>query len=232
MLVLLTLAGCTVTVDDCQSDEECVMAFGEGFTCAADGACAGPGGTGDTALDPIIPLLTINEVLYDPSNDDPEPEQPPPGDANGDGTYDLADDEFVELVNVSGAILDISGYAVWDDEAWGLEQPRHIVPDGTVLEVGEAFVVFGGGVPTGTFGGAQVQVANGGRLNLNNTGDTLRVTRADGRITLTFEIEPRSNNPNESYTRNPDIIGIFEQHAENTPILFSPGTRVDGTPFR
>lgn len=231
MLVLFTLVGCTVPVQQCASDDACVDAFGEGATCRADGFCA-VGETGDTALEPVIPQITINEVLYDPSMEDPEkPEDPLPGDSNGDGKYALDEDEFVEIVNISGSLLDISGYSLWDDEAWELDEPRHVFLEGTVLEPGQAAVVFGGGTPTGDFGGAVVEVATGDRLNLNNMGDLLRVTRADGRIVDTFDTEARSNNPDESYTRNPDIIGLFEQHADRTEQLFSPGTRVDGTPF-
>ena len=48
-----------------------------------------------------------------------------------------------------------------------------------------------------------------------------------GNVFLTFDIEPLSNNPNESYTRNPDITGeTFEQHsaiATSSGALFSPG---------
>jgi hypothetical protein len=35
---------------------------------------------------------------------------------------------------------------------------------------------------------------------------------AQDSLILSFDIEPLSNNPNESYTRNPDITGDFEQH--------------------
>ena len=35
-----------------------------------------------------------------------------------------------------------------------------------------------------------------------------------GNVIFNFDIEPLSNNPNESYTRNPDITGeTFEQHS-------------------
>ena len=46
------------------------------------------------------------------------------------------------------------------------------------------------------------------------------------RIVLTL-IEPLSNNPNESYTRNPDLTE-FEQHSGiqgSGGRLFSPGTK-------
>ena len=48
-------------------------------------------------------------------------------------------------------------------------------------------------------------------------------------------IEPLYNNPDESYTRNPDITGEnFEQHssiATASGALFSPGHKSDGTDF-
>ena len=55
----------------------------------------------------------------------------------------------------------------------------------------------------------------------------LRVIRV-----LEFDVEPLSNNPDESYTRYPDVTGDFVQHASAVDgVLYSPGTRVDGTSF-
>ena len=177
------------------------------------------------------PLLIINEVLYDPSN------QGLDGDANGDGQYVHDDDEFIEFVNLGGT-LDISGYTISDADAI-----RHTFPAGTIIQSNGVLVLFGGGTPTGDFGGANVQVANGfeNRLNLNNSGDVATLHNANGEVVLTFDIEPFSNNPNESYTRYPDLNldpgadGIlFYQHAgigEALGALFSPGTKIDGTNF-
>jgi len=246
MILLFTLAGCTFPLVPCEGDAECINAFGVGYTCdEATGTCVEPRpdttptDTTPTPTPKVNPCeepaqspLTINEVLYDPSNEEPSDTGAGlPGDANGDGVYVQDDDEFVEMVNTSGATADISGFALWDDEAWGVGEARHTFPPDTVLPPGGAVVVFGGGTPTGKFGGATIQTATGGRINLNNSNDTLRVTNAEGEWVLCFEIEPRSNDPDESYTRNPDIIGLFEQHGASTPRLFSPGTRVDGTPF-
>ena len=170
------------------------------------------------------PLLIINEVLYDPSN------QGLDGDSNGDGQYVHDDDEFIEFVNLGGT-LDISGYTISDADAI-----RHTFPAGTIIQSNGVLVLFGGGTPTGDFGGANVQVANGfeNRLNLNNSGDVATLHNANGEVVLTFDIEPFSNNPNESYTRYPDLNldpgadGIlFYQHAgigEALGAYFSPGT--------
>ena len=175
------------------------------------------------------PLLIINEVLYDPSN------QGLDGDANGDGQYVHDDDEFIEFVNLGGT-LDISGYSVHDNA-----QERHVFPEGTIIPSGGVLVLFGGGDPTGAFGNAIIQTATSGKLNMNNAGDFVTVYNTNGEVVLTFDVEPLSNNPNESYTRYPDLNldpgadGIlFYQHAgigEALGALFSPGTKIDGTNF-
>jgi len=95
-------------------------------------------------------------------------------------------------------------------------------------------VVFGGGTPTGTFGGAIVQTASEGQLNLNNAGDMLTLRDTQGNIVAQFDINGLSGNPDEAYTRNPDITGAFVQHATipaANGALFSPGRRVDGSNF-
>ena len=169
--------------------------------------------------------LIFNEVLYDPPSGTA-------GDANGDGTRDPLEDEFIELVNTSGANYDLSGYEVYDKKAIDDGIPRHVFPVGTVIGPDSAIVVFGGGTPTGTFGGATVQTASGGELNMTNSGDSIVIYDPCGMFVLDFDIEPLSNNPDESYTRVPDITGGFIQHADTTSLLFSPGTYIDGvTPF-
>ena len=125
----------------------------------------------------------------------------------------------------------MGGYKIYDTEALTANTPRHTIPANTLIAPGKALVVFGGGSPTGTFGGATVQTASDGRINMNNSGDLVTLTDAAGNIILEFDVEPLSNNPNESYTRNPDLTGNFEQHGTNTGFLFSPGTKIDGTPF-
>lgn len=168
--------------------------------------------------------LIINEVLYDPSNDTTA------GDANGDGIYDQEEDSFIEFYNTSSTNFDASGYQIWDDTTSG--SLRYVVPQGTWVPPHGALVIFGGGTLTGNFGGAVVlKTDSAAGMNLNNSGEVIAIRDANGTTVLTFDSDALSNNPNESYTRNPDITGLFEQHGDNTPILFSPGTMVDGTPF-
>ncbi len=171
--------------------------------------------------------LILNEILYDPSNSGLE------GDANGDGVYAQSEDEFVEFVNTSSQPIDLSGYKIFDEDNFASLSPNHSFPAGTIVASGKAIVVFGGGTPTppGGFGGALVQTSTSGDLNLNNAGDRMILTNAADSILIDFDIAPLSDNPNESYTRNPDITGGFEQHGDNSTRLFSPGTRRDLSPF-
>ncbi len=165
--------------------------------------------------------LIINEVNYDPADGIA-------GDANGDGVRDPLADEFVEIYNDSLA-FDISGFTLSDASS-----VRHTFPAGTIIPSKGVMVVFGGGTPTGSFGGALVQTASSGQLNLNNAGDVLTLKDAQGNTIRSFDVTPLSDNPNEAYTRSPDITGNFLQHSaipEAGGRLFSPGTRLNGTNF-
>ena len=153
---------------------------------------------------------------------------------NVDKFYDidhLADDEIINLIasHSLDVAIDLSGYTISD-----AAQVRHTFSAGSVIPANGVLVVFGGGTPTGSFGGATIQTASTGSLNMSNAGDLMTLRDAGGTIVLTFDINPLSGNPNESYTRNPDLTGDFEQHAGVTAAngaLFSPGTKLDGTSF-
>lgn len=178
--------------------------------------------------------LVINEILADPPSGGR-------GDANADDVRDPSDDEFVELVNAGQAPVCIAGWTLGDAS----DEQRHVFPLGAALLPGEALVVFGGGVPTGRFGGARVQwAAFGGRLNLSNSGDVLTLRDAAGAIgkqvswgdcagkrcardhhagTLGFA---------NSAVRWPELSGGWTVHGEVSRSAFSPGVRVDGSFFR
>ena len=178
-----------------------------------------------STIDTIYYGFVLNEVLYDPPSGSP-------GDANGDGIRDANDDEFVELINSSANSLDISGYKLYDADRLSINTANHEFPANTILNPGQAVVVFGGGTPTGNFGGSLVFAASGQVLNLNNSGDVLTVKNNNDSVLFSFDVTALSNNPNESYTRFPDLYGNFTQHdSASTGISYSPGTRVDGTDF-
>jgi|TARA_B100000767_G_scaffold71097_1_gene67710 hypothetical protein len=170
----------------------------------------------------LYPRIIINEVLYDPAAGDA-------GDANGDGTRDANGDEFIEFYNIGSQTVDISGFTISD-----ASELRHVFPEGTLVPSNSALVLFGSGNPTGNFGGSIVQIASEGLINMNNAGDFLTFADSNGNTVLTFDVEPLSNNPNESYTRNPDLTGEFVQHSgieAANGALYSPGTMLDGSSF-
>lgn len=168
--------------------------------------------------------LIINEVLYDPSNTLLE------GDANGDGFYSQTEDEFIEFVNMGATSLNVSGYQIWDDTLIGTLV--YTIPNGTIIPPQGALVVFGGGIPVGLFGGAKVLADTGvSGLNLNNSGEVIVIKDSTGKTLLTFNSDALSNNPNESYTRNPDLTGAFVQHTAVNISKFTPGRKVNGSSF-
>jgi len=114
--------------------------------------------------------LTITEILADPPSGTA-------GDANGDGDRDPSGDEFIEIVNAGREPVCLSGWTLGDVK----DAERHVFPLGRALPAGGVLVVFGGGVPTGRFGGAEVQRAAAG-LGLANAGDVL--TLRDGTDTI------------------------------------------------
>ena len=167
--------------------------------------------------------LIINEVLYDPSNTALE------GDANGDSIYSQTEDEFIEFVNTGITPLNVSGYQIIDDSA--NNTIVFTIPNGTIIPPNGALVIFGGGNPRGLFGGATVLADTGAGLNLNNSGEIILIKNALGQTILRFNSDELSNNPNESYTRSPDLTGNFVQHTVVNSRKFSPGTKLNGTPF-
>jgi hypothetical protein len=164
----------------------------------------------------------INEVHADPD--------PLQGDANGDGQVDSSEDEFVEIVNNGEAVIDLSGWSLHD--ITGL---RHAFTDGTLLPSGCAVIVFGGGSPTGSFGGSIVQAASRGALGLNNPGDTLTLLDPDASVMLFLAYGPEGGQ-DHSLTRSPDLTGPEPLVGHLTApgsggARFSPGTKVDGSAF-
>lgn len=171
---------------------------------------------------PGVASVVINEIHADP-------QAGLDGDANGDGVRHVSQDEFVEIVNNSGGDLDLSGWTLADATTI-----RHTFPPETVLPNLCAIVVFGGGTPTDRFGNSLVQTASSGSLGLNNTGDT--VTLNDGISDVASAAYGSEGGDNQSITLDPDILGAlpYTKHtvaSGSDGVLFSPGTRIDGTPF-
>ena len=179
-------------------------------------------------INSTISGFVLNEVLYDPPSGTA-------GDANQDGTREANEDEFVEFVNNTSTCINISGCKIFDDDSYASLTHKHQFPNNTFVNPNQAVVVFGG--PQGvtfnpsSFGNALVFAASDAVMNLNNSGDKMWFTDSLNQVLIEFDVTPLSNDPNESYTRDPDLTGPFVQHNGVSGTLFSPGTRTDGTPF-
>ena len=169
-----------------------------------------------------LAALVINELLADPATDDDATSEVE-GDANGDGTRDSGQDEFVELANTSEQPIDLSGYTLTDEAG-----DAYTFPDGAQVQPGEAAVVFGGGTPTGIPG----SFVGTGLPSLANGGDGLTLADASGTALASIgyggEGEPDAT-LDQSITRAPEFTGAFAQHSEISPsgAAFSPGARAD-----
>jgi hypothetical protein len=172
--------------------------------------------------------LIVNEVLYDPAGTTPTELE---GDANGDGTRDTFEDEFIEFYNLSSSSLDISDYEIYDTRGLTDNTPRHIVPANTIIPANGTYVIFGGGdITLGDFGNSTVQIASSGQLNLTNGGDVITVKDNNDNVILVFDSAATGLDfgSDVSITRSPDITGSFVLHTTaNSALDFSPGYTVN-----
>jgi uncharacterized protein YjdB len=196
------------------------------------------GVTGTASLSVTPPTVIMNEALADPPGSVATDLQ---GDANHDGVRSASDDEFVELINSTAAAINISSWTLRTRATGGTsETTRHTFAVGSTLPAGEAMVVFGGGNfdhADQVFGCAQVVKASSGGLSLTNSGLTILVRDGSGTLIAQFSYGGSTglNGDNDqSLTRSPDITGNFVQHMAATGAngrRFTPGLKVDGTPF-
>ena len=183
-------------------------------------ACNARSATSASAADGLF----FNEVLADPPAGDA-------GDANRDGVRDPAHDEFVEIFNGGDQPVCVTGWTLGDAS----RRDRHVFPIGSALEPGQVLVVFGGGVPTGSFDDAVVQTAERG-LNLTNAGDVLTLRDAAGEDVLKFSWgDAAGERPSRdhwagdlsidaSISRAADRTAEWRRHDNGVDGQFSPGS--------
>jgi hypothetical protein len=218
--------------DECHNDTDCpgtqICLGGKCQPREPDGGSDGGGDGGDPA-GPRAPRpgdLMINEILADPPGSASSDLQ---GDANGDGTRSATQDEFVEIGSLAGCVLVLDGIGLADSQG-----EKFTFPDGVRIEPGKVVVVFGGGAPTGDFGGARVFAASG--LALNNDGDTVEIKAAQGTPLLVSETYGTEGGDDQSLNRFVDLdpATALVRHTQTPDAagrLFSPGTRSNGSAF-
>jgi hypothetical protein len=189
-----------------------------------------PAATGAT------PSLFINEAMSQPGMTG--------GDANGDGTSSSVDDEFVEIVNISGPAA-IGGWSVRDGSG-----ARFRASCGATLASGAALTVFGGcdaGQPAcATTTTANTDPANprsstmpsADRLGLDDGGDVVLLTNYDGRIIDRVVLGAATQNV--SFARGTAATCDAQPTSEAVQLHTactaqvggrSPGKKADGTAF-
>ncbi len=191
--------------------------------------------------------LKLNEVFPNPGTTTAN------GDSNGDAAAVEPQDEFVEIVNVSNAYIDMTGCIVHDATTITASNPAWFtfnLPAGqrhlALIAPGRAILIFGGGAPsaarraagrTKVHAGAAGTNPSSSRFNNGSSSsppgtvvDTVRVTLASTNLMLENYVEPVPNGA--SITRNPDVTGALVDHSTVTPgTNFTPGTKVGGQPF-
>jgi hypothetical protein len=201
-------------------------------TAPHDDAVVGP--SCDGAL-PVAGDLLFTEVMFNPGSID----------TNGDGVASGTEDEFVELVNVSGQLLDVGG--VTFSETGG---KSFVLPVGTCLPANHVVILFGkfsGQTGPAMLDGVQVFGATSNSLGLNNAGGDTVTLRAypdlDGPgvviDTMTYASGAAASAPSgESLARvafdaaGPDAL--FVRHSEapgSGGAVMSPGLCATGAPF-
>jgi len=208
----ITLTGINDVITDGNQDVTITVAVNDG---SSDDAYDGISETTTvTNEDDDLPNIIINEIYADADED-----------ANGDGTANFEDDEFVELVNLDNVSHDLTGYTISDAAS-----DRHTF--GAIsIPAGGSVVIFGGGTPTGISGISGT--ASTGSFVFNNGGDTVTLKNAGGSTVATYTYGTEGGD-NQSIARSPDLTGAFVKHDEISPnpVNFSPGRyNTTGQPF-
>ncbi|MBH23999.1 MAG: hypothetical protein CMH57_06030 [Myxococcales bacterium] len=164
--------------------------------------------------------LIINEIHADPDADN--------GDANGDGVVSTSDDEFVEIVNVSGGLVRVAGVELFRETT---SERREATLTTSCLGPGEALVIFSGledgAQPPDLGAGVYVEID---AIGLNNSDMTLRLKDPDGAIIFEIAYGDAGNNQSLNLSPELDSGGTLVEHTTlaGEGVLFSPGTCANG----
>ena len=212
--------------EDCDLDgviDSCALGDGSAFDCNGNGlpdACDIFDGTSDDTDGDGVPdecqLLTINEVLSEPS------------DIDGDGAAN-SNDTFVEILNRSGDDVDVSGWRLTIDGAtWHLFAAESFIAEGC------AGVVTGGGSPTETtFGTGLLQAATYGFLYqlpdpADGTQHNISLRDAANSLIAEFNYDASVSSTGISAVRCPDVTGAIVGHWTCSGVMVSPCRDING----
>lgn len=154
-------------------------------------------------------------------------------DSNCDNSLSDSDDEFIELVNVSSKMLDLTDVTIAD--TLGIKFTFTPQANGSLtLAPGKAVVVWGGGNPMCP--GVTNWFTNGTKhtLSLNDAGDTITVATGGATPVTIATTSYSSSMIGKSLNLSPDVTGTaYALHSTVAGAVgnLSPGKKVDGTAF-
>ena len=185
-----------------------------------------------TVVDIYVPTvaeqqLVLTEFYANPTASANAPNANPLHRSRPQGTNPTLNDEFVELVNLSGSELDLIGWTISDGSA-----KRHQFLATTLLAPSNAVVVFGGPANTNRPvlpAGVRAEPASEtGGLALNNDGDSIVVRNLLGRVVTRVVYAGSDLGVDSALTRFPTTDGKFVPHRSATELHATPGVRPDG----
>jgi cysteine-rich repeat protein len=161
-------------------------------------------------------------------------------DSNCDGSLADSSDEFIELVNVSNKLLDLTGVTYSDAD--GVKFTFAAQTTGNLsLAPGKAVVLWGGGAPACAGVDNFFIRGTSKTLSLNDAGDTITIATGGmtpvtiATTTYTTALAPVAPATRKSANLDPDKTGtayILHPLVSGTGKYMSPGMKTDGTPFQ
>lgn len=145
-------------------------------------------------------------------------------------TNPSAHDEFIEIVNLGAAEVDLAGWMISDDTG-----PRHTFFDLFPVSSSNAVIVYGGPL-TGNFPNLPVPSAplNPGAGNtsvFNNGGDSIVLRNAASNLVARVVYTAAAPVGGVSLTRWPTMANDFTPHTNVINAHVSPGRQYDGSPY-
>ncbi len=207
--------GNTTANDGC--DAKCEVEDGYVCDAAEPSVCVPEQPLPGNAMPPAAGDLKINELMAADNMSD----------TNCDLKTTGTDDEFIELVNVSNKLLDLTGVTISDSITL-----RHTF-QAVTLPAGQAIVVWSAGAPA-CANVTRFAVASEGQLGLNDAGDTVTVRGAGATPPTLLTMTYASGTPNVSLNLSPDVTGtayVLHNTLGGAVGAFSPGRRANNTAF-